>query len=445
MAATLAPPAVRAQAVAPPGGTPPGAGGAVGWATAWAGSAQGPYPVGNPSAQPDQRFAFPSAPEGAEDQSFRLVLRPDRWGQQARLRFSNAFGTRPLTLDGVHAGLHLGGAAVVPGTNRPVRFEGRDSVTIPPGGQAWSDPVELPFAADPASPLLAGRKLAVSFHVAGRSGPMTWHAKALQTSYVTPPRAGAKGAEEGEAAFPFSTASWFFLDAVDMAAPSGTPVVVCFGDSITDGTASTMNGDDRWPDVLSRRLHAALGNGVAVVNAGIGGNQVVGPKEYGPDKPFPGGPSALARLERDVISLSGVTTVIWLEGINDFSRNGNAPREAVQDGMREGVRRLRAGIPGVRVVAATLVPALGSSSAAHGHAEQDQKRRGLNAFLRDSGLFDAVVDFDSATMDAATGGLRPEMVPESTTGGPGDKLHPNRAGYLAMGGTIDPAAVLPRR
>ncbi|MFC7607793.1 SGNH/GDSL hydrolase family protein [Teichococcus aestuarii] len=97
-----------------------------------------------------------------------------------------------------------------------------------------------------------------------------------------------------------------------------------------------MNGDDRWPDVLSRRLHATLGNRVAVVNAGIGGNQVVGPAEYSPEKPFPGGPSALARMERDIISLSGIRTVVWLEGTNDFSRNGNASFEAVRDGMRQG-------------------------------------------------------------------------------------------------------------
>lgn len=405
---------------------------------------QGPYPVGNPSAQPDQRFIFPDPAAGADDQTFRLVVRPDLWGRRARLRVSNAFGTRPVTLDGVHVGLQLGAAALVPGTNQPVTFEGRPGVTLPPGGWAWSDPVALPFVPEAEPSQLQGRKLAVSLHVAGASGPMTWHAKALQTSYVTAPRAGSRGGEEDEAAFPFTTSSWFFLDAVDMMAPADTRVVVAFGDSITDGTASTMNGDDRWPDVLSRRLHAARGGRVAVVNAGIGGNQVVGPGEYGPDKPFPGGPSAGQRLARDVLGLSGVATVIWLEGINDFSRNGNAGVEAVQAGMRDGVARLRAGRPGLRVVGATLTSALGSTSAAHGSPEQDAKRRALNDFIRTSGLFDAVLDFDAATLDPATGGLRPEMIPDSTTGGPGDRLHPNRTGYHAMGTVIDLDAVLPR-
>ena len=156
-------------------------------------------------------------------------------------------------------GLQHSSATVARGTNRPVTFAGQKSVTIAPGEWKWSDPVELAFVRDPNDRALQGRKLAVSLHVVGNSGPMTWHAKALQTSYVTAPGAGPKGNDESEAAFPFSTASWFFLDAIDMKAPADARVVVAFGDSITDGTASTMNGDDRWPDVLARRLQAAHG------------------------------------------------------------------------------------------------------------------------------------------------------------------------------------------
>lgn len=411
------------------------------WKTSWAASVQGPYPVGNPSAQPDQRFAFPDAARGARDQSFRLVVRPSIWGSQARIRLSNAFGTKPIVIDGAHIGLQLGSAAIVAGTNRPLTFSGQSRVTLEPGTSVWSDATALPFAADPASPLLQGRKLAVSFDVVGETGPMTWHAKALQTSYVSAPGDGKRAAQDEEAGFPYATASWFFLDALDMTPPAETPVVVGFGDSITDGTASTMNGDDRWPDVLARRLGQEVGpNRVSVVNAGIGGNQVAGPAEYGPSRPFAGGPSAVQRLERDVLSLSGVTTLIWLEGINDFSKNGNASAENVQAGMREGIARLRE--KGIRVVGATVVSALGSTSPAHGFAEQDEKRKALNAFIRAPGTFDAVVDFDAATLDSGSGGLKAEFVPESTTGGPGDKLHPNRIGYLAMGMAIDPALIL---
>jgi len=407
------------------------------WVVSWTGSAHGPYPVGNPSAQPDQRFAFPSPQAGANDQTLRLIVRPDIWGREARLRLSNAFGTKPVTFDGVFVGLQLGSAAVLPGTNQPVTFDGKASVSVAPGSSAWSDPVALPFVRDLAAAELAGRKLAVSFHVAGESGPMTWHAKALTTSYVTAPGAGSKGKSEDDEAFPYSTASWFFLDAVEMMVPADSFAIVTFGDSITDGTASTMNGDDRWPDVLSRRLHAVHGNRVAVVNAGIGGNQIAGPAEYGPQKPFPGGPSARQRIDRDVLDLSGVLAVIWLEGINDFSKNGNATLDTVQNAMREVVGRIRVRRPDIRIFGATVVSALGSSNAAHGSPEQDQKRRGLNDFIRSGGLFDAVIDFDAATLDPQSGGLKAEFVPESTTGGAGDKLHPNRAGYLAMGMAID--------
>ena len=419
---------------------PQGAGAQLGekWVVSWTGSAQGPYPVGNPSAQPDQRFAFPSPQAGANDQTLRLIVRPDIWGREARLRLSNAFGTKPVTFDGVFVGLHIGGAALLHGTNQPVTFDdGKASVSVAPGSSAWSDPVAVAFVRDSAAAELAGRKLAVSFHVAGESGPMTWHAKALTTSYVTAPGAGSKGKSEDEAAFPYSSASWFFLDAVEMMVPAESFAIVTFGDSITDGTASTMNGDDRWPDVLSRRMHAVHGNRVAVVNAGIGGNQIAGPAEYGPQKPFPGGPSARQRVDRDVLDLAGVSAVIWLEGINDFSKNGNATLETVQKGMKEVVGRIRARRPDIRIFGATVVSALGSSNAAHGFPEQDQKRRALNDFIRTGGLFDAVIDFDRATLDPQSGGLKPELVPESTTGGAGDKLHPNRAGYLAMGMAID--------
>ena len=417
----------------------PAAPAALHWVTSWTGSAHGPYPTGNASAQPNLSSVFPAPANGARDQSFRLIVRPDIWGSQMRLRLSNVFGTAPVTFDGVFAGVQMSGAALLPGTNRTVTFRGKAAVTIAPGESAWSDPVRLPFV---ASGQLAGRKLAVSFHIAGESGPMTWHAKALTTSYLSAgPGSGSKGGEEGETSFPFSTTSWYFLDAIDMMAPATTHAIVAFGDSITDGTASTLNGDDRWPDVLSRRVHGAYGSRFSVVNAGIGGNQIVGPPQYTALKPFSGGPSALQRLERDVLSLSSVGAVIWLEGINDFSRNGNATTEAVEAGMKDGVSRLRAAVPGIRVIGATMTSAVGYASAA---PEQEEKRQALNQFIRTSGLFDGVADFDRATADPKTGGLRAEFVPESTTGGAGDKLHPNRAGYMAMGMAVDLELLKPK-
>jgi lysophospholipase L1-like esterase len=293
--------------------------------------------------------------------------------------------------------------------------------------------VALPFVAGATPATLAGRKLAVSFHVAGSTGPMTWHAKALQTSYVSRPGGGSHGAAESDQALPFTTTSWYFLDAIDVQAPQGTSAIVCFGDSITDGTGSTLNGDDRWPDVLARRLHAAYGPRIAVVNAGIGGNRITGPTPYDTKAPFAGGPSALDRLERDVLSLSGIATVIWLEGINDLSSGTSA--EAIIAGLKEGVQRIR-GRGAIRVIGATIIPALGATSAA-GTPDVDARRKTVNTFIRSSDLFDGVADFDAVTRDDTTGGLRPEFQPNSSIGGPGDALHPNRAGYLAMGNAID--------
>src|SRR3954471_6326440 len=126
-----------------------------GWVVSWTGSVQGPYPVGNPSAQPDQKFAFPDPAAGARDQTFRLIVRPDIWGRQARIRLSNAFGTKPVTFDGVCAGLQLGSAALLRGSNRLVTFGGKTSVTVAPGSSVWSDPITMPFAGQPDA--LAGR------------------------------------------------------------------------------------------------------------------------------------------------------------------------------------------------------------------------------------------------------------------------------------------------
>jgi lysophospholipase L1-like esterase len=406
------------------------------WVVAWTASAHGPYPVGNATAQPDLRFAFPTPAQGASDQTFRLIVRPDIWGQTARLRLSNAFGAQAVTFNDVFAGLQVSGAELLPGSNHAVTFGGRHDVTVPPGGSAFSDPVRLAFVHDPADPWLDGRKLAVSFHVAGDTGPMTWHAKALTTSYVSAPGSGSRGAETGEASFPYSTTSWYFLDAVDMQAAPATHAVVAFGDSITDGTDSTLNGDDRWPDVFARRMHAAFGNRFSVVNTGIGGNMVIGPADYA-QHPFSGGPAALQRLDRDVISLPGVSAVIWLEGINDFG-NAGAGADAVEAGVRQGVQRLREALPGVRIIMATLTSSLHSTNGQYGSPEVEAKRQAFNRFVRETGtLFDGVADFDAVTQDRVTGELKPDYQPNSTTGGPGDRLHPNRAGYAAMARAID--------
>lgn len=405
------------------------------WIAVWAASPQGPYPAGNPSLQPDLTRAFPSPARGAVEQSFRMIVRPSVWGRAVKVRFTNVFGSQPLSLTKASLALDGGGGGIAPGSAVPLTFAGHDTVDIPAGGSVWSDPVAPGFLAQQPE----GRALAISFHALGETGPMTWHAKALQTSYLAPSGVVATHDETG-LAFPFSTTSWFFIDAVEMDVPNGR-TIVAFGDSLTDGTFSTLNGHDRWPDGLRRRLIAAGHRSVAVVNAGIGGNQIVGPPVYDLTQPLPGGPSALDRLSRDVLGLSGLHAVIWLEGTNDCSRNGCGDPALIIAGLKQGVARLREGRPGLRVLGATLPGAAGSGVAGHGTAAQDGCRRAINYFIRTGGLFDAVFDFEAVTTDVETGRLWPAFVPDSTSGGPGDGLHPNRAGYAAMADAVDLAAL----
>jgi lysophospholipase L1-like esterase len=388
-----------------------------GWVAAWTASAHG----GSPMAQPELKFALPSAERGASEQTFRMILRPDVWGSRARIRLSNAFGTRPVTFDDVQIGLQTSGGALVPHSNRPVAFAGKAVIMVQPGQSVVSDAVPLPWVRNRKDPMLANRKLAVSFHLIGDSGPITWHATALTTNYLSAPGSGS----------PFSTTSWYFIDEVDMAAP-GAQTIVAFGDSITDGVRSTLNGDDRWPDVFSRRLHAAFGNRYSVVNEGLSGDMVIGPVDNS-GNPFVGGPAATERLDRDVLSLPNIAKVIWLEGINDFGSAGAQP-EKVEEGVRDVVKRLRERIPGVKIYMATLTSSLNSTIGSYGAQPVEDKRRTYNHFIRTAGIFDGVIDFDEVTVDHKTGELRAEFQP--TAGGQGDKLHPNRAGYAAMGNAI---------
>jgi lysophospholipase L1-like esterase len=406
------------------------------WVASWAASAHGLYPSGTAVAQPDLSFAFPSADTGANDQTFRLIVRPNLWGDRFRIRFSNFFGTKPVTFDDIFIGVQASAGAIVPGTNHRVTFGGARSVTIPATKSLFSDAVELEFIDDVEKFSIEGRKLAVSFHVVGTSGPMTWHSKGMQTSYVTNPTAGSHGSDEGDAAFPNSTTSWYFLDAVDVMAPADTFVVATFGDSITDGTASTLNGDDRWPDVLFRRLRAAYGNRVSLVNEGIGGNRVVSDAGAG-------GPSALSRLDRDVFSLSGIGAVVWLEGINDLSAGTSA--QGVIDGIKEGARVIRDPKTGhgLKLIQATITSALGNNTAnAAADADRNERRKVVNAFIRSAGIFDSVADFDGVTVDPSSGQMRAEFLHNSTTNAV-DHLHPNRAGYLKMGGEVDIKVLAP--
>ena len=418
------------------------------WVASWATAMQGAYvlpttaqgsavPAYDP--QPDLSFALPAATtSGATDQSFRFVIKPDLWGDTARIKLSNAFGTQTVTFGAASIALQDYQANVVKGTGAAVTFNGGAAfVRVPAGKEVYSDPVALSFVDRLGKKGVAGRNLAVSVAVRGASGPASYHADSFATSYISRPNSGDVTQALDDTSYPYSTTSVFFLSEFDVQAPGDTLVVVAFGDSITDGTFSTVNGYDRWPNVMSRKLHDALGDKVSVVNEAIAGNAVAGTLA---------GPSAVSRLDRDVLGLSGVSEIIWLEGINDLGGLQSAAAPVIA-GYKNVIARLHA--HHIAVVGATVtssyppggtVPANSPLAASAGAAfaasyastRTNASRQQLNAFILGRGNYDAVADFAAATTDPSTGSLYQSFVPNSE-GSAGDYLHPNRAGYQTMG------------
>ncbi len=401
------------------------------------------YAVAN--IQPDLAFPFPNATTTgatAIDQTFRSIVKPDLWGNTIRIRFSNVFGDRPVTFDSVTVGLQEYSANVVKGTLTAVTFGGSRSVTIGAGDRTFSDAVHLSWVSNADDMVVQGRNLAISYSVKGDSGRMTYHSGANQTSFITPQGSGDHTADLDAFAYEYTTTSWFFVETVDVRAPGDTVVVCAFGDSITDGTHTTLNINDRWMNVLSRRLHNAYGHRISIVNEAIGGNRVVPPAVANAAS----GPAAVDRLDRDVLGLSGLTHVIWLEGINDLGALHTT--DSIIAGYRDVVQRLHD--RGVQVYAATVVSALGVYGIPFPTADNgtvaEAGRQVLNAFIRHSGIFDGVVEFDLATLDPATGNMKAAFLPNSQfTQLPWDYLHPNHAGYNAMGEVVDIAPFAPGR
>jgi lysophospholipase L1-like esterase len=372
--------------------------------------------------------AFPD--NQARDQSLRMIVHPSIEGRMWRVRLTNEFGTRPVTFGRVFVGLQSSGATIARGTNRPLTFSGRRSVTVPAGRAILSDPTHVNVTDSQA------QNLAVSIHVAGASGPMTWHAAAFTTSYLANPGTGDHTVDVTDTAFPHSTTSWFFVSGVEVQR-SDTATVVAFGDSITDGFFSTINGNDRWPDVLQRRLqhHARGHSAISVVNQGIGGNMVTRVGRLPGGCTPCDGPPALDRLDRDVLNQPGVRVVILLEGINDLGGGGTNAAQVI-NGMREIISRVHA--RGIKIVGATLTPSAGTAFGLYGTPETDAQRRLINGFIRHGGMFDGVADFAAVTEDPANPGhLLAAYDTNSSVGGPGDHLHPNRAGFIAMAGAVD--------
>ncbi|WP_030743573.1 SGNH/GDSL hydrolase family protein [Streptomyces sp. NRRL F-5135] len=342
------------------------------------------------------------------DRTHRVVLRTSAGGSALRIRLSNAFGTEPVTFGRAYVGLRDTGAALVPGTNRPLTFRGAASVTVPPGGSVYSDPLR--------GTVRPQADLAVSVYVRDASGTATGHRMGLQTSYIAP--AGEHAAEESGTAYTQQTSFRYYLDAVVVDAPRGTGAVVAFGDSITDGAVTTADTNRRWPDFLARRLLADRRTPLkGVANEGISGNKVLSDGA---------GESALKRLDRDVLSQRGLRTVLLLEGVNDLKATPAPTAAQLIAGYQEIIRRTHAA--GACVVGATVLPYEGWREWNEGG---EAIRQEVNAFIRNSGAFDAVVDFDAAVQDPAA---PRRMLPAYDSG---DHLHPNDAGMEVMAGAVD--------
>jgi lysophospholipase L1-like esterase len=370
------------------------------WVGTWATSPQG--------------LANSGVPDVGEfdNQTVRQIMRVSIEGKVLRVRFSNEFGEEPLVIGAARIALSAGEANIVPGTSRQLTFGGESSVNIPPGAPALSDPVKLHV------PPLGD--LAISVYLPNLTTVTTYHRRALQTAYIS------DGDETDTVALPMYTTAvnWFFLSSVEVLASEEAAAIVTLGDSITDGTNSTVDANARWPNFLAVRLQARYDfNHLAVLDQGISGNRVL--------HDFIGD-NALARFDRDVLRQPGVKYVVVMLGINDigFSQISGFEDQAVSaDEIIAGHRQLiaRAHELGLTIYGATLTPFEG---AFYFTDEGEVKRQAVNHWIRTSGEYDGVIDFDKVIRDPE----HPTMfLPEYNSG---DNLHPNDAGYEAMGNSV---------
>jgi lysophospholipase L1-like esterase len=343
--------------------------------------------------------------------TLREVVHVSMGGEMVRVRFSNLYGTGPLVIGAVAIAQTQKGAAIVPGSAKPLTFHGQPSVSIPNGALAVSDPVSFKLA--PLS------DLTVSFYLPSPTGPVTEHELGSATSYHAPGNAVSSPDLEGAA----TETMWYYLNGVDTLAAADASAVITIGDSITDGAKSTVDTNQRWPDELARRLQAdPKYRRLSVLNEGISGNKIL----------LDGaGPNALARFDRDVLAQSGAKYLLILEGINDIGRLHGAPDAGLTAADLIGALDqmiLRAHTHGIAVIGCTLTPYHGAGY----YTENGEAiRKAVNDWIRTGGAFDGFVDFDAAVRDPN----HPDTFLPADD--PGDHLHPNDAGYKVMGDAID--------
>jgi len=374
------------------------------WVGTWAASQQVPEPANALSA------------DDLRDVTLRQIVHLTVGGETLRVRMSNVFGTAPLHLTSVHIAHPLlpSEAKIDVATDKALTFVGKNDIVIPAGAEYISDPITYPVA--------ALSDLTITLHMDTPPEQQTGHPGSRSTSYLV------HGDMVAAADLPYAKKieHWYWIAGVDVNAAKDSAAIVVLGDSITDGHGATTNGNDRWPDVLARKLQADRKTRMlAVLNQGIGGNHLLTDGL---------GPNALSRVDRDIIAQTGVRYLIVLEGVNDLgklSREGDisqAEHEALVQQMIGAYEQMivRAHSHGIKVFGATILP-YGGSGYYHPSPANEADRVAVNKWIREPGHFDAVIDFDKLTADPAH---PDQMLPAYDSG---DHLHPSPAGYRTMG------------
>lgn len=375
------------------------------WVSTWSAS---------PSSLPPGLLPPEAITDAFTNQTLRLIAHTSIGGDVVRIRISNTHGNKRLVIGAASIALQAQGSEIVPQTLTKLTFGGQDSITISRGGLVFSDPVAF------TAPALSN--LSVSLFLPEPSGTVTTHLAAAQTNYVSTAGDFSDSIDFGAAQ---EIPVWNYLTAIDVGRRDDITAIVTLGDSITDGVGSTANANNRWPNYLARMLLTDPDEpDFAVVNAGLSGNRVL--QENSPRF----GENLLMRFERDVLALSGVSHIVLLEGINDigmarmFAGEDVSPEEIIA-GYRQIITRAHA--RGIKIIGATLTP---FEDAGYYSEDGEQKRLAVNAWIRGSGEFDGIIDFEIPVRDPSNPN---HLIPSFTA----DNLHPNDAGYKAMAESID--------
>ena len=384
---------------------------------AWSAAPYGPYPLG-PLTQ--EGLPTPGAPEvaffpgqQAKNQSFRMIIHPSIGGSSVRVRLSNLKGDRPIRFENITIAK---GNPLTPNINAstltPLTVNGQPFGIAKAGEEIVTDTIPFEYS--------YGDDLAISFHVAGESGPITWHAVSFAPQFVSLPNSGDVTRDASGLSFKQISVGWFFLSGLDVINPKASKTIVAIGDSITDGAYQVLN--QRWPDFLAQRLNQA-GYTIGILNQGINSNTVTRAKDG-----F-AGPPLLDRFDRDVLQRSGVDRVIIFEGTNDLGAGVKA--DAVIAAYKTLIAKARNA--GLCVYMATLLPRedIAYGWLPDGPLVKEPQRQLINEWIRTTPLIDGVIDFDAVMrLPVLT------QLPNAALYFP-DLLHPNSIGFLSMANAID--------